>query len=231
MGNAPVGALEESQQKLLEINKKFYDSCMKRVDNDNIDQKTLKLLKKNKVNCLLQNPNKINEDKPSPGIHGLSKGALSGKKIDKNDPNFLYIPNPFWRDPSRDYITILHYLAKKGKYAHVKSIINPYHKLCMEHVQETVGEEIKKELRDEIHRKLILRKSDEFRDEIRVNLEQDILLQVEERVKNEKERLSKIMLPREVRSTIMKFKLNCQWQVEDEIIQKMLKDFHIFTEI
>ena len=105
MGNAPPEALKQSEKDLLNASKTFYFAVMKGIDKDKIDSKVLKLLKKTKVNCLWQHPDKFDDDAPSPEIHGLS---VSGKKIDLLGK------------------TALHYASAIGSYQIVKVLVNSF---------------------------------------------------------------------------------------------------------
>lgn len=196
MGNAPLEAYEQSQHDLLHASKTFYYDILRCIGKTTVDGKVLKSLRKTSQNCLWENPDKISERKPCPGLHGLSEKTLSGSKVAKGE-KFQVIPNIFWRNPDEDYCSILHVLARKGKFLHLKKILDAYQLLCISHVKATVAEEIKKEIRDAIYAKVIARKSEEFRDQIRVSRQEEILQKVEERILDEKKRLEKIMLPRE----------------------------------
>jgi hypothetical protein len=196
MGNAPLEAYEQSQQDLLDASRKFYYDTLKCIGKTTVDDEVLKSLRKTSQNCLWENPDKISKQKPCPGLHGLSEKMLSGSKVAKGE-GFQVIPNIFWQNPDQDYCSILHVLARKGKFFHFKKILDAYQLLCISHVRATVAEEIKKGIRDAIYADVIARKSEEFRDEIRVSMEKEILQKVEERIREEKTRLEKIMLPRE----------------------------------
>ena len=196
MGNAPLEAYEQSQQDLLDASRKFYYDTVKCIGKARVDDEVLKSLRKTSQNCLWESPDNVSKQKPCPGLHGLSKKMLSGAKVARSE-GFQVIPNIFWQNPDEDYCSVLHLLARKGKFLHFKKILDAYQLLCISHVRATVAEEIKKEIRDAIHANVIARKSEEFRDEIRTSMEKEILQKVEERIREEKTRLEKIMVPRE----------------------------------
>ena len=196
MGNAPLEAYEQSQQDLLNASRKFYYDTVKCIGKATVDDEVLKSLRKTSQNCLWESPDNVSKKKSCPGLHGLSEKMLSGAKVTRSE-GFQVIPNIFWQNPDEDYCSVLHLLARKGKFLHFKKILDAYQLLCISHVRATVAEEIKKEIRDAIHANVIARKSEEFRDEIRTSMEKEILQKVEERIREEKTRLEKIMVPRE----------------------------------